>query len=75
MKELVLVEKTMYNEDMEPLDEIVKERYYFHNWGVRYEIIDIYGQRVGVSYTVAICENMKSGRIELFDPIQIQFIR
>jgi hypothetical protein len=48
----------------------VKDKYYLLHFGLCYTIIG----EVGVSYTVCICQNVKTGQLELFEPSQVRII-
>lgn len=62
-----------WEKDDQPADGntiYVKERYFLLHFGLRYEIIN----EMGVSYTVAICQSVKTGQLEFFDITQIRVI-
>jgi hypothetical protein len=69
-----LVEVTWINEDgQEPVK--VKEMCFLLHFGVRSEIInDGEGRLIGVSNTVAIVQNCKTGDLNCFAPEQIRVI-
>jgi len=52
-----------------------KANYKLLHWGLRYDMVpDSYGNLVPVHYTVAICENLKTGAVELFMPDQLRIL-
>jgi len=58
--------------DQEPdMEEVF---YYLLHWGLTYEILIDHQQRYPVSYTVAICQHIKSGVIKTFIPQEITVI-
>jgi len=75
MKTLV---EAKWEAEEQPLDGDVvyeKAQYILHHWGMQYRIIDIGGGTIAaVNYSVAICQNCKTGDIEIFLPDQIKII-
>ena len=67
MKELCEISWTD-NEREEPAT--VREQYWLLHFGLRYQIIN----DTGVSYTVAICQSLRTGQLEYFDIEQIRVI-
>jgi hypothetical protein len=66
-----IVEVTYEDEDGE--DKM--GNYYLLHWGIRFDLLpDSYGNLVPVHFTVAICQNLKSGVIEMFTPDQIRVL-
>jgi hypothetical protein len=52
-----------------------KDMYALHHWGLKYDLMaNEVGNMMPVHYTVAICENIKTGTIELFMPDQLRVI-
>ena len=52
-----------------------KDQYYLLHWGLRYDLMpDGNGNLVPVHYTVAICQHIKSGLIEMFLPDQLRVL-
>lgn len=49
---------------------MVKEKYFLLHFGLKYDIIE--GR--AVSYTVAICQSVKTGQLEYFDCSQIRIL-
>ena len=50
--------------------EMERDFYYLLHWGLKYEIVN----NVAVGYTVGICQNIKSGAVECFNPESIRII-
>ena len=48
--------------------------YYLLHWGLTYEILMDKEQRYPVSYTVGICQNIKTGVIKTFIPQEITVV-
>jgi hypothetical protein len=48
----------------------VRDKYFLLHFGLCYNIIE----GAGVSYTVAICQNVKTGQLEFFSPDQLRII-
>ncbi len=72
MKELVEVAWTDTDKE-EPVTK--KEQYYLLHWGLKCEVIDVgEGRMVGVSYSVAICQNIKTGEVMCFPPEQLRIL-
>ena len=52
-----------------------KDNYYLLHFGLKYDLAqDGHGNLVPVHYTVAICQNIKSGAIEMFLPDQLRVL-
>ena len=50
-------------------------QYYLLHWGLRYDMVpDMYGNMLPVHYTVGICQQIKTGAIEMFLPTQIRVL-
>ena len=58
--------------DQEPVFEEVY--YYLLHWGLTYEILIDNQQRYPVSYTVGICQHIKTGVIKTFIPQELTII-
>jgi hypothetical protein len=65
----ILAEVTWVDEEGEE-PKTMKEKYWLLHFGLKCEIIN----DIGVSYTVCICENYKTGQLETFDPSQVKII-
>ena len=65
-----LCEVSWQKEDTEEEPIMVKEKYFLLHFGLKYAIIN----NVAVNYTVAICQNYKTGQLEMFDPSQIRIL-
>jgi hypothetical protein len=67
-----------WESEEQPLDGDVvyeKAQYILHHWGLQFKIIDTGDGTVAVgNYSVAICENCKTGDIEIFLPEQVKII-
>ncbi len=48
----------------------MKEQYYLLHWGMKFQIIN----EIGVNYTVAICQNCKTGDVMCFNPEQLRIL-
>jgi len=73
----VLVEVTQEREELSNEGETLYEKdlYYLLHWGLDYTIIETNDDmRVGVSYTVAICQNMETNIVRCFRPEQLQVL-
>jgi len=73
----VLVTVTQAKEELGDEGETLYEKddWWLLHWGLDYTIIETNEEmRVGVSYTVAICENRTSGVIRCFRPEQLQVL-
>ena len=67
----IIVEVTTERDDTGDEGETLYEKdlYILLHWGLEYTIIEVSeNMRTGVSYTVAICQNIKSGVIRCFRP-------
>ncbi len=52
-----------------------KGKFWLHHWGLQYQVIDIGEGRFAVAnWTVAICEDCKTGDIRCFLPEQLKII-
>jgi hypothetical protein len=52
-----------------------KDLCYLLHWGLKYDLIaNEVGNMMPVHYTVAICQNIKTGAIELYMPDQLRVI-
>lgn len=54
--------------------EMVEVMYYLHHWGLTYEILIDKDGRYPVSYTIAICEQFKTGIIKTFIPSELAVV-
>lgn len=71
MSRIKTIVEVIYEEDGEER----KDNYYLLHWGLKYDLLpDSYGNLVPVHYTVGICQNIKSGYIEMFLPNQIRVL-
>jgi hypothetical protein len=53
----------------------VKEQYWLLHFGLKYQLIEMAGgNTMAVSYTTCICQSVKTGQLEMFDPSQIRVI-
>jgi hypothetical protein len=53
----------------------VREKYWLLHFGLKYQLIETGdGNTVAVSYTVAICQSVKTGQLEYFNIDQIRVI-
>jgi len=60
-----------YPQDTEAEEMVmVKERYFLLHFGLKFEIVN----DIGVSYTVAVCQNIKTGQIECFAPERLRIL-
>jgi hypothetical protein len=65
-----VVEVTLWEDGYEK-----KDLFYLLHWGLRYDmIVNEVGNMMPVHYTVAICQNIKTGAIELYMPDQLRVI-
>lgn len=72
MKELIEV-TWKDEEEAEPV--WVKEKYYLLHFGLKYQLIETENGNIApVSYTVCICQSVKTGQLEYFDAGQIRVI-
>lgn len=53
---------------------MVEVMYYLHHWGLTYEILIDKDSRYPVSYTIAICEQFKTGIIKTFIPGELTVV-
>lgn len=52
-----------------------KDLFYLLHWGLRYDmIVNEVGNMIPVHYTAAICQNIKTGTIEMYLPDQLKVI-
>lgn len=52
-----------------------KANYWLLHWGLQFSLVpDSNGNTVPVQYTVAICEKVKGGAVELFFPSQLTIL-
>jgi hypothetical protein len=72
MRELVEVSWAKDGTEEDPV--MVKEKYYLLHFGLCYKIIDTENGQIGVNYTVCICQNIKTGDLEMFDPSQLRVL-
>jgi hypothetical protein len=72
----LLVEASWIKEGTEMEGEPLYERnfYYLLHWGLDYQIIETDEAKMPVNFTVAICQNKKTGQIECFRPYQLRVI-
>jgi hypothetical protein len=73
----IMVEATWESDNTGPQGEIINETdlFFLLHWGLDYTIVETDdNHRTGVSYTIGICENVKSGEIRCFRPEQIKII-
>jgi hypothetical protein len=67
MKSLVEVS---WEEEIEGEQVTKTEKYWLMHFGLRYEVIN----DLAVNFTVAICSHYVTGKVEMFDPIQLRVI-
>lgn len=73
----ILVEVTTEKEDQDIDGDMGydKEQYYLLHWGMKSEVFIIDEDHTGgVSYTVAVCQHVKSGAIRTFLPDQLRVL-
>ena len=67
--------KTIVEGSWDGEDGPMTDKYFLLHWGLRYELIpDAFGNLQPVHYTVGICQNIKSGAIEMFLPDQLKVL-
>jgi len=73
----VMVEVTTEKDETGPQGETLYEKdlYFLLHWGLDYTIVETDDEhRMGVSFTIAICEHVKSGAIRCFRPEELLII-
>ena len=73
----ILVEVTQEKEELGDEGETLYEKddWWLLHWGLDYTIIEMNeDMRIGVSYTVAICQHRESGVIRCFRPEQLRVL-
>ena len=73
----ILVEVTQEKEELGDEEATLYEKdvYFLLHWGLDYTIIEMNEEmRIGVSYTVAICQNMETNIVRCFRPEQLRIL-
>lgn len=71
MSRIRTIVEITYEED----GEDKKDNYILLHWGLKFDLLpDSYGNLVPVHYTVGICQNIKTGAIEMFTPDQLRVL-
>lgn len=73
----ILVEAEWENDEelLEGEPQTEKGKFWLHHWGLQRDIIDIGDGKLAVgNWTVAICEDYKTGIIRCFMPEQLRII-
>jgi len=67
--------RTIVEANWEEDGESRQDRYFLLHWGLKFDMVpDSYENLVPVHYTVGICQNIKSGAIEMFLPDQLKVV-
>lgn len=53
---------------------IEKDLYFLLHWGLKHEIVQVEERMLAINWTVAICQNVKTGVIECFAPEQLRIL-
>ena len=69
----VTIEREETGEEGEPL--YVREKAWLIQWAMEYKLMYVDDNRLAaVNYTVALCENYKTGQVETYLPTQLKIL-